>query len=117
MPAITEVVDAYIAMWNETDAGRRRALVAQTVTDDASYVDPMMEGNGVDGIDAMIAGAQQAYPNHRFTLVTGPDSHHGRVRFTWSLAPEGSSEPIALGTDFATVNGDGRLSEVVGFLG
>jgi hypothetical protein len=53
------VVQSYIAMWNETEPAGRRELVAETVTDDARYVDPLMSGAGVDGISEMIAGAQQ----------------------------------------------------------
>ena len=82
----TQTVQSYIAMWNETDAGERRELVAQTVTEDASYLDPVMAGAGIDGISEMIGGAQQQFPGHRFTLVDGPDAHHDRVRFSWSLA-------------------------------
>ncbi len=109
------VVDHYIAMWNETDAEQRRALAAQVVTEDASYIDPLMTGDGVDGISAMIGGAQRQYPGHRFTLVSGPDAHHDRVRFSWSLAPDGGA-PIAIGTDFATVSEDGRMRSITGFL-
>src|SRR5437763_141393 len=39
----TELVDRYIASWNETDAGRRRDLVAGVWTENASYVDPLMK--------------------------------------------------------------------------
>jgi hypothetical protein len=109
------IVDRYIAMWNEPDADKRRALVARTVTDDAAYLDPLMAGEGVDGIAAMIGGAQQQFPGHRFALVAGPDAHNDRVRFTWSLAPAGG-EPVAIGVDFATVAGDGRLRSITGFL-
>ncbi|MHB8531560.1 MAG: nuclear transport factor 2 family protein [Solirubrobacteraceae bacterium] len=109
------LIEGYISMWNETDAERRRELVAATVSDDASYLDPLMSGEGVPGIDAMIAGAQSQYPGHRFALVSGPDGHHDRVRFSWSLAPDGG-EPIAIGHDFATVAADGRLREITGFL-
>jgi hypothetical protein len=35
-------VETYTAMRNETDPERRRELVADTVTDDASPLDPMM---------------------------------------------------------------------------
>ena len=110
-----QVVDRYIEMWNETDPQRRRELVAQTVTEDARYLDPLMAGEGIDGIAEMIAGAQQQFPGHRFALVAGPDAHHDRVRFTWSLAA-GDSEPVAVGTDFATIDGDGRLRAITGFL-
>jgi len=109
------VVDAYIAMWNETDSERRRTLIVRTLTEDAGYLDPLMSGEGTDEINAMIGGAQQQFPGHRFTLISGPDAHHDRLRFTWSLAVNGG-EPVAVGVDFATVAGDGRLRSVTGFL-
>jgi hypothetical protein len=115
MPDPTTVVHNYIAMWNETDPERRRRLVAETVTDDASYLDPVMSGRGPDGISEMIGGAQQQFPDHRFALVSGPDAHHDRVRFTWSLgSPDG--QPVAIGVDFATTTDDGRMRDITGFL-
>lgn len=109
------VVDTYIQMWNETDPQQRRELVAQTVTEDASYLDPVMSGEGIDGISAMIAAAQQQFPDHRFALHSGPDTHHDRVRFSWSLAADGG-EPVAIGVDFATIAEDGRMRSITGFL-
>ncbi|MBV9800461.1 MAG: nuclear transport factor 2 family protein [Solirubrobacterales bacterium] len=109
------LVEDYIAMWNETDPDKRRSLVARTVTEDATYLDPLMSGNGIDGISAMIAGAQQQFPGHSFRLISGPDAHHDRVRFSWSLAADGEG-PVAVGFDFATVADDGRMRSVTGFL-
>jgi ketosteroid isomerase-like protein len=117
MTDITTIVNDYIAGWNEGDAGRRRTLVAQTYTEDARYLDPVMAGEGHDGIAAMIAGAQQQFPGHRFVLADGPEAHHDRVRFTWHLVgPNGDGAPVAIGTDFARVAEDGRLADVTGFL-
>lgn len=116
MADIATVVDNYIATWNETDAGRRRALVTETWAEDGSYLDPLMSGEGADGIDGMIGGMQQAYPGHRFKLVSGPDAHHDRVRFAWQLFGEDGTVAVAAGLDFATVAEDGRLKEVTGFL-
>jgi hypothetical protein len=115
MPDTATLVNDYIAMWNEADAERRRALVARTLTDDATYVDPLMAGAGTDQISAMIGAAQQQYPGHRFALHTAPDAHNDRVRFGWSLSPNGG-DPIAIGVDFATVAPDGRMQSVTGFL-
>jgi hypothetical protein len=115
MPDPTTIVRTYIEMWNETDPAQRRRLVCETVTDDASYLDPIMSGSGTDGISEMIAGAQQQFPGHRFELVSGPDVHHDRVRFTWSLAAA-AGDPVALGTDFATTADDGRMREITGFV-
>jgi hypothetical protein len=115
MADIDTLVDTYIAMWNETDPDRRRALVAETVSDDADYVDPLMEGSGVEGIATMIGAAQSQFPGHRFALVAGPEAHHDRVRFSWSLAADGST-PVAIGTDVASLSGDGRMRSITGFL-
>jgi hypothetical protein len=109
------VVSTYIAMWNETDARQRRELAARVVTEDVDYVDPLMTGSGIDGISAMIGAAQEQFPGHQFTLVSGPDDHHDRVRFSWSLASNGDA-PIAIGTDFVTVADDGRMRSITGFL-
>ena len=116
MTDVATVVDTYLAAWNETDPERRRALLAETWADDASYLDPLMAGEGRDGIDTMIAAAQQAYPGHRFELAAGPDAHNDRVRFTWHLHGPDGNGPVAVGIDFGTVAEDGRLRSVTGFL-
>ncbi len=116
MPDINAVVAGYIATFNETDPERRRALVTETFATDASYLDPIMSGDGHDGIDAMIAGAQQQFPGHRFVLTTGPDIHHDRVRFAWDLVGTNGGDRVAAGVDFATLADDGRLRAVTGFL-
>ena len=111
---MTETITTYINAWNETDAARRRALVAEAFAADARYLDPHFAGEGHDGIDTMIAGVQEQFAGHRFELVEGPDAHHDRVKFVWHL--HGPDGPIAVGTDFATVAEDGRLRDVTGFL-
>jgi SnoaL-like domain len=115
MASIEETTQSYIAMWNERDASARRSLVAQTVTDDATYVDPMLNGSGIDGIARMIAAAQEQFPGMSFTLTAGPERHHDRARFSWSLGPN-PGETVAAGTDFVTVAEDGRMRSITGFL-
>ena len=115
---MNDLIDSYIAIWNETDAGRRRALIARTWTEDAHYLDPLMHGCGHDGIDAMVAAVQQRFPQHRFSRCGEVDSYRDRLRFCWRLAPVDPQAPDAMraqGTDFAVVS-DGRLQSVTGFL-
>ena len=114
MTDLTTTIDSYIAAWNEADPDRRRELVAGTWADDGTYLDPLMSGEGADGIAAMIGAAQQQFPGHRFELAQGPDAHNDHVRFAWTLV--GADGPVAAGVDFATVADDGRLGAVVGFL-
>src|SRR3954471_8305973 len=114
MTDLTTTIDTYIAAWNEPAADRRRELVAATWADAATYLDPLMSGEGTEGITAMIGAAQQQFPGHRFELSFGPDAHNDVVRFAWQLV--GDNGPVAGGTDFATLAADGRLRNVTGFL-
>ncbi len=116
MAEVATLIDGYIATWNEKDPERRLALVSQTFSDDADYVDPLMRGEGREAIDAMIAAVQQQYADYRFELAAGPDAHNDRVRFSWHLVGNGGGAPVAIGHDFGTLAADGRLSSVTGFL-
>jgi hypothetical protein len=116
MADVATLIDTYIHAWNERDPERRRALVAETFADDADYLDPLIQGSGQDGIDAMIAGVQQQYADYRFELAGAPDAHNDRVRFTWHLVGNGDGSAVATGYDFGTLTADGRLQSVTGFL-
>jgi len=112
--ATVELVDRYIAMWNETDGRRRRDLIARTWAEKASYLDPVLSGDGADGIDAMVKAVHEKYPGYRFARTSDVDAHHDRARFTWQLAPD-SGPALVKGIDFATLSADGRLQTVTGF--
>jgi len=114
MSNFTELIDRYIAIWNETDAGRRRDLIARTWTENSIYIDPLARGEGRGGIDAMIQGVQTQFPGLRFRRTSDVDAHNDRVRFAWELGPEGGPA-LAGGVDFGVIAGD-RLQAITGFL-
>lgn len=114
MSDVNDLVDRYIAIWNETNTTSRRALIERTWTQDARYVDPLMTGDGHSGIDTMIAGVQQRFPDFRFSLLGKPDAHGAHLRFSWALGPQGG-EAVVKGTDFAVMH-EGKLAAVTGFL-
>ncbi|MGN6230066.1 MAG: nuclear transport factor 2 family protein [Trinickia sp.] len=115
MTAHLELVDRYFAAWNEMDAVRRRALIADTWAEDASYVDPLLAGKGHDGIDAMIGAVHERFPQHRFRLNAGADGFGNYVRFSWDLVAPGG-EAIVKGSDFGVIDAAGRFASVTGFL-
>jgi hypothetical protein len=114
MTDVQTIAYRYITLWNERATNRRREMLETNWTRDATYVDPLMSGEGHDGVDALIAGVQQRFPDFRFTLIGEPNGYGDHVRFSWGLGPDGADSPIK-GTDFAVVK-DGQIRSITGFL-
>jgi SnoaL-like domain len=116
MDKMQEIVEKYLACWNETDPAARRALIDQVWAVNCCYTDPLAQLSGRDEIDYGIGLAQQQFPGMVFTLAGPVDANHDQARFTWHLGPEGAAEPLVIGFDVAVVNGDGQLRAIHGFL-
>ena len=108
------IASRYIDLWNERAPARRREILSQNWAKDARYVDPLMSGDGHDGVEALIAGVQQRFPDFRFALIGAPNGYGDQLRFSWGLGPEGADSPIK-GTDFAVLK-NGLIRSVTGFL-
>jgi hypothetical protein len=108
------IAERYITLWNERDPERRQALMEALWCTDATYRDPLMQGQGNKEIDALIAAVQEQFPDFRFSLLGKPDGYADLVRFSWQLGPDGSDGPVR-GTDVATLE-NGRIKSVAGFL-
>jgi hypothetical protein len=110
-----EIIDRYIAAWNETDAVKRGAMVASLWAADGSYTDPLADVHGPDAIAGLIGAAQQQFPGFVFTLGGPVDANHNQARFTWHLGPYGA-EPVVVGFDVIVLDGEGQIGSVHGFL-
>jgi hypothetical protein len=112
---MSDLLDRYLACWNETDADARRALLLEHWGDDPTYVDPLVEVRGRDALDATIAAVQQQFPGFVFTPAGPVDAHHDVARFSWGLGPAGA-DPVVIGSDVVTTDDSGRIRSVIGFL-
>lgn len=109
------IAEEYLAVWNEDDADRRRRMLAEGWSAEARYVDPLMAGDGREGVAGMIDAVRGRFPGHGFVLRGAADGHGAFVRFSWTLGgPDGAR--VAGGTDVVRLDGEGRIAEVVGFL-
>ncbi len=115
MTDVRALVEQYIAVWNETDGDKRRALIADVFSAGAGYTDPLGAVTGHDGIDQFVAGAQQQFAGLTFSLPAEPDAHHDLARFQWYLGAPGAAEPVAIGFDVVELE-DGKIAAVHGFL-
>ena len=112
---MSDLLEHYLASWNATDADDRRRLLMQYWTDDASYVDPLVNVAGRDGVDATIAAVHQQFPDFVFSPAGPVDAHHDVARFAWGLGAAGA-EPVVIGFDVVTTDANGRIRSVIGFL-
>ena len=112
---MSDLIERYLACWNETDVERRRALVAEVFAQHATYTDPLAEVTGHEAIEATIVAVQAQFGGLVFAPGELSDEHHRQVRFTWGLGPAGSA-PLVEGFDVVTVDDDGRITQVLGFL-
>lgn len=109
----SDLIDRYIAIWNETDPVARRSLIDTTWAEDATYTDPALNGADRDGIAAMTAKFQQAYPGHTFDLSDVAPLDESAHRFGWRLlSPTG--EVQMTGQDVYELGPDGLLQSIVG---
>jgi hypothetical protein len=111
----TTIAEEYLALWNEDDADRRRRMIAEGWSTEVRYVDPLMAGDGPEGVASMIDAVRGRFPGHGFELKGVADGHGPFVRFSWTLGgPDGAR--VVGGTDMVRLDREGRIAEVVGFL-
>jgi hypothetical protein len=113
---IRERIVGYLSAWNETDARRRRELVARTWTEDGTYIDSQREGIGHAGIDSMLAATQRQFPFYRVPLAGSIQVQNGAVRFSWAAGDAPDGPFYRGGTDFVILAEDGRFESVAGFV-
>ena len=87
MTDVKTIARQYIDLWNERTPQRRHEMLAATWTNDARYADPLMSGEGHDGVDALIAGVQARFPDFRFRLLGEPNGFGEHLRFSWDSDP------------------------------
>jgi len=111
-----EIIERYIATWNETNPEARRGLVDSLWAADGSYTDPLADAHGREEIDGLIGAVQDQFPDFVFTLGGPVDAHHNQARFSWHLGPAADAEPVVIGFDVAILDEDGQIRSVHGFL-
>jgi hypothetical protein len=112
--AANEIVETYMAAWNETDEAKRRGLIDTCWNEAGTYTDPLADVTGREALAATIAGFHAQMPGATIDLTTGIDQHHDRIRFGWKLV--GGPQEIE-GIDVGVIAADGRLASITGFWG
>ncbi|MBJ6765840.1 hypothetical protein JGU66_34230 [Myxococcaceae bacterium JPH2] len=113
---LTQIIDLYLAAWNELNLDRRATVIAQVWDKEGRLIDPPLASSGHAGISEHISALHSQFPGHAFRRASGIDSHNGFVRFAWELmTPQGT---VAMtGMDVGELTPEGKLRRVTGFFG
>jgi hypothetical protein len=107
-----ELVDRYLAIWNEPDADRRRATIARLWEANAVHFTNSLEARGYDAIEARVKTAYDKYVatgEYVFKPADDADEHHNAVRLRWKMVPPAGGEVAAEGSVFIILGDDGRI--------
>ncbi|GLX50804.1 isomerase [Streptomyces hygroscopicus subsp. hygroscopicus] len=106
----------YLEAWNATEPEALRKAVAAAWAADGSYTDPLADVRGHEGVAAVIAAAHEQFPGFVFRPLGAVDGHHDTARFGWELVNEADGSAPVAGFDVVTLDGEGRIRQVLGFL-
>ncbi|MBJ6637445.1 nuclear transport factor 2 family protein [Streptomyces sp. DHE7-1] len=109
-------VARYFEAWNAVEPKALRKAVAAAWTEDGGYTDPMAEVRGHEGVAAVIAAVHEQFPGFVFRPHGAVDGHHDTARFGWELVNEKDGSAPVAGFDVVTLDGEGRIRQVLGFL-
>lgn len=112
MTNATDLVNRYVAMWNEPDAEHRRRAIASLWADDAAHFTPSLEARGFQALEARVAGAYEKWVKDGgfvFRSSGNAEGHHGVVRFNWEMVPSTGGPAAAAGFDFLVLDDRGRI--------
>ena len=106
-----ELVDRYVAVWNELNAETRRSRIAELWAPDYAYIDQTTVWTGHSAIEAEIARVynELAAKDLAISSANHSQAHHKVVSFGWHTRAKDSEEVKAVGSDLLILDEGGPI--------
>ena len=125
----TDLVERYVALWNEPDPNARRAAISALWADDGAHVlqppqeirdgaaaigfsAPALEARGHAALERRVTRAHEDFVapgEYVFRSRADAVALGDVVKFGWEMVPVGGNEPAAAGLEFLVLDGNGRI--------
>jgi hypothetical protein len=125
----TELVERYVAMWNDRDRDARSAAVHELWAQDGAhilqppedmlgevqrigFVNPVLEARGYDALEARVARAHQEFVasgEFRFRPRDRAVQVGDVIKFGWEMVPAAGGSAAATGAEFLLLDTQGRI--------
>ncbi len=114
---VTELIDRYCRVWNETDPSIQADLLASCWATGATYTDPSVHAANAQELLNHIASVRARRPGALIVRTSAVDAHHSVARFAWHVV-QADGTALPEGIDIAFVSSDGsRIERIIGFFG
>jgi len=112
MQATQDLVERYVAVWNETDADARRAAIAGLWRPDGAHFVKEREARGYTGLEQRVVGSFEKNvrgKGNRFRVRADAQRVRDVVTFTWEMVPAGADTVLAVGREFLVLDAEDRI--------
>lgn len=106
------LADRYVAVWNETDATRRRQQIAALWVGEGRHYVGAREVRGHDALESRVQDSHQKnvkVAGNRFRAAQDARRLRDVVTFHWEMLPADSETVLGTGLEFLIVNDEGRI--------
>lgn len=108
------VVSAYLAAWNDADAGARWRHLQAAWSESGSFEDPLIALEGRAAMREHIERCRADQPGARFVVTSDVLRHQDRIHFSWALIDAKGSKRLA-GSSYCKLDDAGRIKRLIGF--
>ena len=129
MPTPSELVERYVAMWNEGDSDARSAAVRELWAQDGAHVlqppremlgeaarigfiNPVLEARGHLALEARVTRAYEEFVGSgefRFRSRNDAVQIGDVIKFGWEMVPAAGGDIAAAGLEFVVMDTQGRI--------
>jgi hypothetical protein len=112
MTDMNDIVRRYVALWNEADAERRRAMIAELFAPDAAQFTPTKQVHGHGEMEQRVILSHEKWvrDERRMFLPLGePSGHNDIIRMRWQMVHQDGGPATSVGTDVLLLDAQGRI--------
>ena len=107
-----QIVERYVALWNEPDTDKRRTEIVALWSPDGIHYAKSHTCHGYAALETRVSGSYErsiAPGLNIFKSADNVQAHHNVVRFNWHMQRKATDEIVATGSELLVLADDGRI--------
>jgi hypothetical protein len=111
MKEVADIVNDYVAVWNEADSERRRRRIRSVWLPDGTTCFRLMDAQGYDAIEQRVTGSWEKWLSEAKYLFRPKrfSHHHDAIKLEFVMVRLADGEVEASGLSFLILDGEGKI--------